>query len=80
MNCATFRRISVACIASCLAFCCGFVDELIVVLGTNGVNTWKQFQSCKLDDIEFPASNQGKKVFLRMAIKKVKDERQSEHS
>lgn len=51
-----------------------------MTLGTNGVNTWKQFQSCKLDDIEFPASNQGKKVFLRMAIKKVKDERQSEHS
>ena len=63
MNCATFRRISVACIASCLAFCCRFVDEVIVVLGTNGVNTWKQFQSCKLDDIEFWPAIKARKFF-----------------
>ena len=80
VNCATFCRNKVACIAVCLAACRRFIDEVIGVLETSGINIWKQFQSCKLDDIEIPANNQGKKVFLRMALKRMKDEKQSEHS
>ena len=53
----------------------------MLLLLTNGVTTWKQFQSCKLDDIEWSvANNQGKKVFLRMALKKLKTETKGEHS
>ena len=56
-----------------------FIEDVMAVLATNGVQTWKQFQSCKLDDIEWTeANNQGKKIFVRMAVKKVKTETQGE--
>jgi hypothetical protein len=56
------------------------VDEAIALLDVNGVRTLKQFVHCKLDDLDWTAegaTSQGKKVFLRMAFKKVKEETKS---
>ena len=56
-----------------------FVDGVIDLLAAdaNSISTLKQFQSCKTDDVDFTAlgaARQGKKVFVRMAIKKMKEE------
>ena len=57
--------------------CVRFVDAVIqFLLGeAAGVQTLKQFSSLKIDDIAWTANTLGgQKVFVRMAIKKLKAE------
>ena len=57
--------------------CVRFVDAVIqFLLGEGaGVQTLKQFSSLKFDDIAWPAiPPPGQKVFVRMALKKMKAE------
>ena len=50
-----------------------FVLETITVLNANDCFTQKQFECMKADDVAFgDGNNQGKKSFLRMALKKLK--------
>jgi len=52
-----------------------YVEDVVGVLAVSGVTTWKQFQCAKVDDLDWSAENatrEGRKVFVRMALKKVK--------
>ena len=52
-----------------------FIEEMIHIMDQSGVSTFKQFAAAKFDDFEFqPYGIQGAKVFVRMAIKKLKAE------
>ena len=54
-----------------------FIDEVMAELGSgaNGVRTMKQFGNLKFDDIDWPTGpSNGKKVFVRMAIRQFKSE------
>ena len=48
--------------------CARFVDEIIQILDTSEIKTLKQFQKCKMEDIDWPEGTLAeKKFFVRMA-------------
>ena len=52
-----------------------FINDVMMVLSENGLKTVRQFEFAKSEDIEFPHGNsQGKKAFIRMALKKLKEQ------
>ena len=57
-----------------------FVDQVVTLLEDSaGVTTVKQFQSLKFEDMEWPPTGAtAVKIFVRMAIKKVKGEKDAE--
>ena len=59
-----------------------FVDEIIQFLDqVVGVASLKQFQALKFDDIEWPAAPPpARKVFIRMALKKNKADKEAEEA
>ena len=57
-----------------------FVDEVVAILESSGLQTLKQFKNAKLEDVEIEeGSSQGKRVFVRMALKSLKTEKQGEY-
>ena len=57
-----------------------FVDQVLSLLEDSaGVTTVKQFQCLKFEDLEWPPTGAtAVKIFVRMAIKKVKGEKDAE--
>ena len=54
---------------------CRFVDETMTIQITAGVKKINQFASLKFDDVTFPGDcTAGQKVFVRMAIKQMKND------
>ena len=67
--------------ARCVCVCvssCRYVEDVMAILADDatGVSSFKQFRAVKFEDIEWPEGSTagGRKVFVRMAIKKLKAE------
>ena len=72
----TYVLSSVALCLHCLRLShCRFIQDMLTLLQVQlGVSTLKQFQCVKFDDFNWDGIEGGKKVFMRMAVKKLKSD------